>query len=144
MTLLVDVLDEDGFEGADLGLVALPGVGDVGKNAVELLNEANEAAPIVRFIHPGLTPLARLDEDGLLAPPHLLVKRIDLEGGASILTITGRGQPSESFQQHNFTTELLKHLSDSGVKEIIVLAGLMSAPDVKEAFAVATLSLIHI
>ena len=129
-----------GFESADLVLFALPGVGDVGKNAVELLNEANEATPIARFIHPGLTPLARLDEDGLLAPPHLLVKRIDLEGGASILTITGRGQPSESFQQYDFTTELLKHLSDSGVKEIIVLAGLMSAPDVKEAFAVATSS----
>ena len=140
MTLLVDVLDEDGFESVELVLFALPGVGDVGKNAVELLNEANEATPIARFIHPGLTPLARLDEDGLLAPPHLLVKRIDLEGGASILTITGRGQPSESFQQYDFTTELLKHLSDSGAKEIIVLAGLMSAPDVKEAFAVATSS----
>ena len=81
MTLLVDVLDEDGFESAEIVLFALPGVGDVGKNAVELLNEANEATPIARFIHPGLTPLARLDEDGLLAPPHLLVKRIDLEEG---------------------------------------------------------------
>ena len=66
---------------AEIVLFALPGVGDVGKNAVELLNEANEATPIARFIHPGLTPLARLDEDGLLAPPHLLVKRIDLEEG---------------------------------------------------------------
>ena len=38
MTLLVDVLDETGFESAELVLFALPGVGDVGKNAVELLN----------------------------------------------------------------------------------------------------------
>ena len=140
MTLLVDVLDADGFKASDIVLFALPGVGDVGKNAIELLNEANNATPVARFIHPGLTPLARLDEDGLLAPPHLLAKRIEVEGGRSIITITGRGQPSESFQQHNFSTELLKYLSDSNIDEIIVLAGLMSTPEIKEAFAVATSS----
>ena len=71
MTLLVDVLEKHGLDSIDVVLFALPGVGDVGKNAVELLNEANEARAVARFIHPGLTPLARLDEDGLLAPPHL-------------------------------------------------------------------------
>ncbi len=40
----------------------------LGKNAIELLNEANNAIEVARFIHPGLTPLARLDESGLLAP----------------------------------------------------------------------------
>ena len=140
MTLLVDVLEEHGLDSVDVVLFALPGVGDVGKNAVELLNEANEARTVARFIHPGLTPLARLDEDGLLAPPHLAAYRIDTENGPSILTITGRGQPSESFQQHDFTTELLKHLSEAGMRELIVLAGLMSTPEIKEAFAVATTS----
>jgi len=140
MTLLVDVLDEDGLLDSNLVLFALPGVGDVGKNAIELLNEANNAIPVARFIHPGLTPLARLDEDGLLAPPHLLANRIEVPGGQSILTITGRGQPTESFQQHDFSTELLKHLSNSKIDEIIVLAGLMSTPEIKEAFAVATSS----
>ena len=56
MTLLVDVLDEDGLKASDIVLFALPGVGDVGKNAIELLNEANNATPVARFIHPGLTP----------------------------------------------------------------------------------------
>lgn len=139
MTLLVDVLEEHGLDSVDVVLFALPGVGDVGKNAVELLNEANDARAVARFIHPGLTPLARLDEDGLLAPPHLLAQRIDTDG-RSILTITGRGQPSESFQQHDFTTQLLKHLAESGMNELIVLAGLMSTPEIKEAFAVATSS----
>ena len=139
MTLLVDVLEEHGLDSIDVVLFALPGVGDVGKNAVELLNEANDARAVARFIHPGLTPLARLDEDGLLAPPHLLAQRIDTDG-RSILTITGRGQPSESFQQHDFTTQLLKHLAESGMNELIVLAGLMSTPEIKEAFAVATSS----
>ena len=139
MTLLVDILEEHGLDSVDVVLFALPGVGDVGKNAVELLNEANDARAVARFIHPGLTPLARLDEDGLLAPPHLLAQRIDTDG-RSILTITGRGQPSESFQQHDFTTQLLKHLAESGMNELIVLAGLMSTPEIKEAFAVATSS----
>ena len=140
MTLLVDVLEEHGLDSIDVVLFALPGVGDVGKNAVELLNEANDARTVARFIHPGLTPLARLDEDGLLAPPHLTAKRIEAENGTSILAITGRGQPSESFQQHDFTTQLLKYLSKAAMKEIIVLAGLMSTPEIKEAFAVATTS----
>ena len=140
MTLLVDILEEHALDSIDVVLFALPGVGDVGKNAVELLNEANEARTVARFIHPGLTPLARLDEDGLLAPPHLAAQRIEVENGTSLLTISGRGQPSESFQQHDFTTELLRYLSEAGMKEIIVLAGLMSTPEIKEAFAVATTS----
>ena len=140
MTLLVDILEEHALDSIDVVLFALPGVGDVGKNAVELLNEANEARTVARFIHPGLTPLARLDEDGLLAPPHLAAQRIEVENGTSLLTISGRGQPSESFQQHDFTTELLRYLSEAGMEEIIVLAGLMSTPEIKEAFAVATTS----
>ena len=111
MTLLVDVLEEIDFPSIDLVLFALPGVGDVGKNAIELLNEANNAIDVARFIHPGLTPLARLDESGLLAPPHLLAKYIESNDGKKILTITWRGQPSESFQQYDFSTELLKHLA---------------------------------
>jgi proteasome assembly chaperone (PAC2) family protein len=111
MTLLVDVLEEIDFTSIDLVLFALPGVGDVGKNAIELLNEANNASEVARFIHPGLAPLARLDESGLLAPPHLLAQRIETNDGKRILTVTGRGQPSESFQQYDFSTELLKHLA---------------------------------
>ena len=138
MTLLVDVLNEKSLSDVDLVLFALPGVGDVGKNAIELLNEANQATPAVRFIHPGLAPLARLDEDGLLSPPHIIAHRVETANGTVILTITGRGQPSDSSQQHDFTTELLKHLSDQGMTELLVLAGLMSPPEVKEAFVVAT------
>ena len=140
MTLLVDVLDKESLNNCNLVLFALPGVGDVGKNAIELLNEANDATLVARFIHPGLTPLARLDEDGLLAPPHLAAHQIETQNGPSILTITGRGQPTESYQQHDFTTELLNHLSGIGINEVIVLAGLMSTPEVKDAFAVATSS----
>jgi proteasome assembly chaperone (PAC2) family protein len=81
-----------------------------------------------------------LDESGLLAPPHLLAQRIGTNDGKRILTVTGRGQPSESFQQYDFSTELLKHLASQGMNEIVVMAGLMSTPEVKEAFAVATSS----
>ena len=140
MALLVDVLKAKGLDCIDLVLFALPGVGDVGKNALELLNESNDGSDVARFIHPGLPPLARLNEDGLLTPPHLIAHRIQTDNGKSILTITGRGQPSEPFQQHDFTTELLKHLADHGMSEIVVLAGLMSTPEIKEAFAVATTS----
>ena len=60
MTLFIDALDKNAFSKVDIVLFALPGVGDVGKNAIELLNEANKAVTVARYIHPGLTPLAPL------------------------------------------------------------------------------------
>ena len=38
MPLLIDIIGEHGLPTADLLLFALPGVGDVVKNAIEMLN----------------------------------------------------------------------------------------------------------
>ena len=59
-----------------LVLLALPGVGNIGKASLEALNEINTSVEIARLDHTALPPLATLDEDGLLSPPHLSIKSI--------------------------------------------------------------------
>ena len=140
MPLLIDIIGEHGLPTADLLLFALPGVGDVGKNAIEMLNESSQAERVARFIHPGLAPLARLDEDGLLAPPHLYASLFTTPRGQRVMTLTGPGQPSDPSHQYDFTQELLEAFSKSEIPEVLVLAGLSSPPEKKEAFVVASSS----
>ena len=52
-------------------LVAMPGVGDVGKLAIDAVNTELDA----EMIHT-LATAAKLDENGLLKPPHILLSRI--------------------------------------------------------------------
>ena len=79
-----------------------------------MLNEANNAATAARYIHPGLTPLPGLDGDGLLAPPHLAVNRIETEQGKS--SNDYRSATSESYLQHDFSTELLNTLQTTTLR----------------------------
>ena len=60
-----------------LVLIALPGVGNIGKASLEALNDINNSEEIARLHHTALPPLATLDEDGLLSPPHLSIKSIE-------------------------------------------------------------------
>ncbi len=65
MGVLIDWISQPQTAGGLL-LVAMPGVGDVGKLAVDAVNSELDAEPIARIIHPSLPPLAKLDENGLL------------------------------------------------------------------------------
>ncbi|MCH1423080.1 MAG: PAC2 family protein, partial [Candidatus Poseidoniaceae archaeon] len=77
----------------DILLFALPGVGNVGKVAIEGLNSCHIEKQVARLHHTSLPPLATLDEDGLLAPPHLTLSSIESVTGKRILTLTGTSQP---------------------------------------------------
>ena len=70
MGALIDWISQPKTAGATL-LVAMPGVGDVGKLAIDAVNCELDAEPVARIIHPSLPPLAKLDDDGLLSPPHI-------------------------------------------------------------------------
>ena len=94
MGVLIDWLVETETAGEIL-LVAMPGIGDVGKLAVDAVNSELDAEPIARLLHPELPPLAKLDENGLLTPPHILLSRIDLDGKI-VYTLTGDSQRSRT------------------------------------------------
>lgn len=117
---------------------ALPGVGNVGKVALEGLNSCHLSYEVARLHHTALPPLAMLDEDGLLAPPHLSLTSIESVTGVRILTLTGTSQPLEPEHQGSMAREIMHWLHSQGVKSLYVLAGLMDAPTRKETFIVAS------
>lgn len=122
----------------DLMMFALPGVGNVGKVAVEGLKSAHQCSHIARLHHSALPPLATLDDQGLLAPPHLTLSSIDSVTGKRIITLTGDSQPLEPEHQGTMAREIMQWLEQQGVTSVFVLAGLMDVPTRKETFIVAS------
>ena len=122
----------------DIMFFALPGVGNVGKVAIEGINSSHLCNEVARLHHTALPPLATLDEDGLLAPPHLTLSSIESVTGKGVLCLTGTSQPLEPEHQGMMAREILQWLESQGVSSLYVLAGLMDAPSRKEVFVVAS------
>ena len=121
-------------------LFSLPGVGNIGKAAIDALNSTNESIELARLHHTALPPLATLDEDGLLSPPHLSVKAIQFGEAEYLLTITGTSQPLEPNNQGYMAREILELLKENNVAELIVLAGMVDEAARKEIFIVPSSS----
>jgi len=141
MSLMVEW--RNGFESLSqtrIVLIALPGVGNIGKAAIDALNEVNDAVEVARLHHTALPPLATLDEDGLLSPPHLSVRNISLDDGKNLVTITGTSQPLESHNQGLMAREILSLLRDNSIAKSIVLAGMIDDATNKEIFIVPSSS----
>ena len=116
---------------------------NLGKVAVDSIGNLHDGQELAR-LHPiGLPPHAELDEDGLLAPPHYSLRRIDAAGGP-LLTLTGKAQPTEPGQQSTLAAELMAFFQEEGVSTVLVLAGMIDKPEVKETFAVASSSSFRI
>jgi proteasome assembly chaperone (PAC2) family protein len=122
----------------DLVLISLPGVGNIGKAALEALNDINLAEELARLHHTALPPLATLDEDGLLSPPHLSVRSIESSTKVKIITITGTSQPLESQFQGQMAREVMEFLKKQGANNIIVLAGMTDVATRKDTFIVSS------
>ncbi len=122
----------------ELLLVAFPGIGNIGKVAIETIRKLDGTTEIARLHPTGLPPLASLDEDGLLAPPHLSLNQTINQDGGSILTLVGSAQPNEPSQQSVMAAELMAFFKSQGVHDLLVLAGMIDSPERKETFAVAS------
>ena len=141
-----------GLPNHDLMLIAFPGVGNVGKAAIDAVNSVNKATQVARLYDTSLPPLACLDEDGLLVPPHYTLSSIESTTGKVVLTLTGTTQPVDPNSQGLLANDIMRFFMKQGVKELVVMAGLGSEPSRKETFVVASnashrielLSLIHI
>ena len=133
MGVLIDWLVETETAGEIL-LVAMPGIGDVGKLAIDAVNSELDAEPIARLLHPELPPLATLDENGLLAPPHILLSRVNLDGKI-VYTLTGDSQPMTPEGQYEMATTVLDLFTGG---EILVLAGMSAGPERKEIFTICS------
>ena len=130
----------DNLNNAKLCLFSLPGVGNIGKAAIDALNLINEAVEVARLHHTALPPLATLDEDGLLSPPHLSVKMIQYSNSDCLITITGSSQPLEPNNQGLMAREILDLLKHNQLSELVVLAGMVDDAARKEIFIVPSSS----
>ena len=141
MSLLVEWRNgHNNLLNANICLFSLPGVGNIGKAAIDALNSTNESIELARLHHTALPPLATLDQDGLLSPPHLSVKAIEFGESEYILTITGTSQPLEPNNQGYMAREILELLKQNNVSELIVLAGMVDEAARKEIFIVPSSS----
>ena len=141
MSLLIEWRNgHDNLLNAKICLFSLPGVGNVGKAAIDALNSTNDAVEVARLHHTALPPLATLDEDGLLSPPHLSLRAIATSGGEFLLTLTGTSQPLEPNNQGIMAREILDMLSNFAITELVVLAGMVDEAARKETFIVASSS----
>ena len=111
---------------SDITLFALPGVGDVGKTAIENIKESMDCELIARVLNSGFPPHATLDSDGLITPPHIEIS-LSRSNSKSILLITG--------EQFELTQFILSRL-EKKTEELLVLVGMASEPTRKEVFLV--------
>ena len=99
-----------------LMLIAFPGVGNVGKAAIDAVNSVNGATQIARLHDTSLPPLACLDEDGLLAPPHYTISSIESTTGKIVLTLTGSTQPVDPNSQGMLANEIMQFFMQQGMR----------------------------
>lgn len=135
MGALIDWISQPSTAGSLL-LVAMPGVGDVGKLAIDAVNTELDAEPVARILHPALPPLAKLDDDGLLVPPHILLSRVRIDD-RDVFTLTGDAQPMTPEGQFEMATAVLE-LFEGG--EALVLAGMSAQADRKDIFTITSSS----
>ena len=136
MSLKVIWLDEGGVEGTPC-FVAFPGVGDIGILTAELLEQLVPSKTVAHVLDPSLPPLAQLDENGILRPPHHRLVRIETDSGPAHVLI-GAGQSGLPHLQHATALGLLEAMS--GAKEIVGLAGFRASAEDRRTFWVATSS----
>lgn len=135
MGALIDWISQPSTAGGLL-LVAMPGVGDVGKLAIDAVNTELDAEPVARILHPALPPLAKLDDDGLLVPPHILLSRVRIDH-RDVFTLTGDAQPMTPEGQFEMATAVLE-LFEEG--EALVLAGMSAQAERKDIFTITSSS----
>ena len=134
MSLKVVWLEEEGVAGTPC-FVAFPGVGDIGILTAELLTQLLPSRTVAHVLDPSLPPLAQLDDNGVLKPPHHRLVRLETAAGPAHVLI-GAAQSGQPHFQHATAVGLLEALV--GAKEVIGLAGFRAPAEDRPTFWVAT------
>ncbi len=141
MTLHVEWRNgHDSLPPGALVFAAFPGIGNLGKVAVESMRELNKTVELARLHIDALPPKDNLDVDGLLTPPHISLSEIQTPGGRRFLTLTGAVQPVDMSLHGAIARQIMTFLKSQDVESLVVLAGYKTAADRKETFAVASSS----
>ncbi len=125
-----------GLPDHDWFLAAVPGVGDVGLGAVDLLLDRTNAEIIGRMYHPSLPPHSELDTEGILRPPHMSLHRSTLDQGPTVIFLRGSAQPLTPESQFDASCALLDHVRPTGM--LLMLAGLTQPAKEQRILAAGT------
>ncbi len=106
-------------------MLALPGVGNVGKLVVDSLIDKLPSKLIARIHHPDLPPHA-LMVSGLLVPPHLGLYLVELDSETNVLVVCGENQPMTASGQYEISMAIIEIAHTLNTELLMVLAGLSS------------------
>lgn len=117
-----------------LFIEGLPGIGNVGKIAVDFLIEEFKAVKIYSFFSPRFPHSVFVNEDNLIEMPkiELYYKKFkDKQNKKDLLLLTGDIQPIDEESCYTFCAEIIKLIQQFNCSEIITLGGI-GLPEIPE------------
>jgi uncharacterized protein (TIGR00162 family) len=117
----IETLDDVDLE-APVLIEGLPGVGHVGKLAVEHLIEAGESTPVRRLYSTDLPPQVTVGEDGTTDLTAVEFTVVELEG-TQVLAVTGDHQAGTTQGHYRIAEGILSVADDVGVERAFALGG---------------------
>lgn len=105
-------------------IVGLPGIGNVGKVAVDYLIDKMSAEKLVEFFSYSFPHSVFVNEDNLVELPNITLHVKKRGKGPDILFLAGDVQPTEEEASYQFSEAVLNLMEEYGCSEIITLGGI--------------------
>ncbi|ELZ74380.1 proteasome assembly chaperone family protein [Haloferax larsenii] len=133
----MDDIEIEAVAEADLSdavlIEGLPGVGNVGKLAVEHLLEEFEEAQLVRRVYADVFPPQVSIEDGVAELTHTEIHAVETPGdGPDLLLLTGDHQSQSNEGHYHLTDAFLDIAEEFGVEQVFALGGVPTGELVDE------------
>jgi len=119
---LIKELDKINLKNTTL-IVGLPGIGNVGKITIDLLNESLKTKPYMTFYSKNFPSTVMVEEDNLISTPLITLNYKNKKKG-SFLFLTGDLQPSTDKDCYDFCKIIDDVCKKNKVETIITLGGI--------------------
>ena len=117
----------------------LPGVGMVGKLAVQHLLEERENEVIARFYSEHFPPQISVDKEGVAALPVVTLHSIETKNN-DVLLLSGDYQAATSIGHYRLTAAVLDMVAEYGVSDVYAIGGVPTGELVEDPAVIATVS----
>ncbi len=118
-------------------VVGLPGIGNVGKRAAQLLVELTHAELFAELYSPSFPDLVLIDKDGLCRPPRY---EFHASTSSNLMILTGDAQPQleDVTAHHEVCGKILNFVAELGCRFIVTVEGIPLAETEKAVYVAAT------
>jgi hypothetical protein len=101
----------------------LPGIGNVGKVAIDFIIDQTDAKKVYEFFSFSFPNSVFVNEDNLVDLPTIELYHVR-QGKRDFLLLAGDTQPTEEVASYSFSDRVLSLAKDNGVGEVITLGGI--------------------